>query len=86
MDINKIPAAPIMQTLGLSVLPEPFIDEADANTTYIGYAPIGVAEDEEGWMIIKKVKASNVTKTLYAGGKMEFAFAWSDRTSYDYSR
>ena len=44
------------------------------------------AEDEEGWVIVKKEKTGNVTKVLYANGSMKFECAWSQRTSYNYSR
>lgn len=86
MENNKIPAAPAVQTLGVNIIPEPFIDEADENTTYYGYAPMGTDENAEGWMIVKKVKSGTVTKALYAQGKMDYVSAWSNRTSYNYSR
>ena len=78
--------APVVKLLGVNELPEPFVDESDASTTYYGYAPLGTDEDEEGWMIVKKVKTGNITKTLYAQGSMDFAFSWSNRASYVYSR
>lgn len=84
----KIVEAPLIKTLGVSELPEPFVDETDsANGVVIyGWAPIGTAEDEEGWRIMKKVTESNVTKCLYPQASMEFKFKWSQRSTYTYAR
>lgn len=83
---SKVETAPLVKGFGLNELPEPFVDEASASVTYYGYAPLGTAEDEEGWVIVKKEKTGNVTKALYANGSMKFECAWSKRTSYNYSR
>ena len=31
--------APVVKLLGVNELPDPFVDESDASTTYYGYAP-----------------------------------------------
>lgn len=66
-------------------LPAPFVDEA-ADATYYGWAVLGVGEDEEAWRIMREKKDGTVTKREYAMGSLDFAFAWTKRTEYDYSR
>ena len=85
---TKVVDAPIVKTLGVSELPEPFVDETDlANGVVIyGWAPIGTAEDEEGWRLMKKVTDNDVTKYLYPQASMNFKFKWSDRSGYSYAR
>lgn len=78
-------SAPVMRTFH-EYLPEPFIDEASEDVKYVGYAPIGTEEDEEGWRIIRVSKVGTVTKSEYAQGSMGFESAWSKRTNYKYSR
>lgn len=78
-------AAPAVQTLGVNVLPEPFIDE-QSDATYYGWAVMGTNEDEPGWRIMRVKKTGTVTKSEYANGSMAFNFAWSERLSYVYSR
>ena len=36
--------APVVKLLGVNELPEPFVDEANASTTYYGYAPLGTQQ------------------------------------------
>jgi hypothetical protein len=76
---------PIVKTL-FEHLPKPFVDVADANNTYYGYAPLGAGEDEEKWRLELHQTTGNVTKVLYAEGSMDFRFSWTDRASYAYSR
>lgn len=77
--------APIVRTFS-EYLPEPFIDEVSADEKYYGWAPMGTSEDTEGWRIMKETKDGTVIKREYAQGTMDFASAWSERTSYNYSR
>ena len=84
MKITKT-TAPVVRTFS-EYLPEPFIDEVSETEKYIGYAPMGTDEDEEGWRIVKVVKEENVTKHLYAQGTMDFISAWNKRTEYSYTR
>lgn len=77
--------APVMRTF-YEYLPEPFIDEASEGVKYVGWAPIGTEEDEEGWRIMRETKTGTVTKREYAQGTMGFTSAWSERLNYRYSR
>lgn len=76
--------APVVQTLN-EYLPQPFVDEA-GDVTYYGWAPLGTAEDDKGWRIMREKKDGTVTKREYANGSMDFAFAWSERANYNYTR
>lgn len=77
--------APVVRTFS-EYLPEPYVDEANETTKYYGWAPMGTDEEEEGWRIMKETKVGNVTKREYAQGTMDFVSAWSQRTTYRYSR
>jgi hypothetical protein len=82
--MNEI-AAPLVKTFE-EYLPAPFEDVVSASVKYYGWAPLGVGEGDEGWRIMRESVTGNVTKREYAEGSMEFKFAWSQRTSYNYSR
>lgn len=84
MEVSK-KDAPIVRTFS-EYLPEPFIDEASADEKYYGWAPMGTSEDTEGWRIMKETKDGTVIKREYAQGTMDFISAWSERTTYNYSR
>lgn len=84
MEVSK-KDAPIVRTFS-EYLPEPFIDEVSANEKYYGWAPMGTAETDNGWRIMKETKSGTVTKREYAQGTMDFISAWSERTTYNYSR
>lgn len=77
--------APIVRTFS-EYLPEPFVDEVSADVKYYGWAPMGTPEDAEGWRIMKEEKDGTVIKRTYAQGTMDFTSAWSERTTYNYSR
>lgn len=77
--------APVVQLLS-DYMPKPIIDVASASVTYKGYAPLGTAEDANGWRIERITVAGTVTKTEYPTGRMEFGFKWSERTTLSYSR
>jgi hypothetical protein len=58
-----------------------------ANPEYLGYADPGVADNEEGWLIVKWTYDVNTyaeTKK-FADGSKAFNKAWSERANYDYS-
>lgn len=78
--------APVMQTLGVDCLPAPFEDTSTSGVKYIGWAPLGVSESDNGWRIMKETTTSGVIKREYPNGSMDFAFAWTNRTSYNYGR
>ena len=78
--------APVMQTLGVDWMPAPFEDTSVSGVKYIGWAPLGVEESESGWCIMKETTTGGVTKREYANGSMDFAFSWTNRASYTYSR
>ena len=77
--------APIVRTFN-EYLPEPFIDEVSVDEKYYGWAPMGTAETDNGWRIMKETKSGTVIKREYAQGTMDFISAWSERTTYNYSR
>lgn len=77
--------APIVRTFN-EYLPEPFIDMVSDDVKYYGWAPMGVSENESKWRIMRETKTGTVIKREYAQGTMDFVSAWSQRTSYMYSR
>lgn len=79
-------AAPVVQGLGVDYLPAPFEDKSNEGVIYYGWAPLGVAENEKGWRIMRETTHSGTIKREYAQGSMEFKFAWSERANYTYSR
>ena len=85
MEVTK-KTAPVVQLLGTNWMPEPFVDESTQDTTYYGWAPLGVGESENGWRIMRKKKEDGVTKCEYPNGSMDFVFNWTDRSNYDYGR
>jgi len=61
------------------------IDEVDANTTYIGFAPFGTATSAASWQIFKISVSGTVTTTTYADGNDNFDNIWDNRASLTYS-
>jgi len=59
------------------------IDEPDANTTYIGFAPRGDATSASTWLIKKISVSGTVTTTAWAS--TEFDQVWDDRASLTYT-
>lgn len=78
--------APVMQTLGVDFLPEPFEDTSTPGVRYVGWAPLSVSESDSGWRIMKETTKDGIIKREYAQGSMDFAFIWANRASYTYSR
>jgi len=59
------------------------IDEPDANTTYIGWAPRGALTSTESWLIKKISVSGNVTSTQWASEK--FDQEWDERANLTYT-
>lgn len=58
------------------------VDEADENTTYIGYFKNG----NPIYAVIQLVKKTgNVTEFLYPFGQFLFNFDWDERANYPYN-
>lgn len=84
MKPNNLPSAPVVQLLS-DLIPEPIVDIV-SGVTYKGFAPLGTAENEAGWLITRTKTTGTVTKVEYAQGVMDYSSKWSDRATYDYSR
>lgn len=61
------------------------IDEADANTTYIGKANHGTATSAASWQIQKVTVSGTVTTIAYAAGSDNYNQIWDNRASLSYS-
>ena len=58
-----------------------------SNVEYIGMAASGTSATAEAWQI-RAITYETDSKPLsikYAGGSLDYTFAWSDRTSLTYS-
>lgn len=62
-----------------------YIDEVDANTTYVGSAPRGSATSDDSWQIKKIVANGTVTSVTWADGTDRMEKIWDDRLTYTYS-
>lgn len=62
-----------------------YVDEVDANTTYVGKAPRGSSTSANNWFIQKIVVNGTVTSITYPGGSDRMDSVWDDRTTYTYS-
>lgn len=78
--------APTIQSLGVDYLPAPFEDTSISGVKYIGWAPLGVSESDNGWRIMRETTESGVIKREYPNGSMGFEFSWENRASYNYGR
>lgn len=78
--------APVYKNFGVDMIPAPFEDTSVPDTKYIGWAPIGVGENDQGWLIMREKTEDGITKREYANSKMEFNCKWTERTSYSYGR
>jgi len=61
------------------------LDQADANTLYIGKAQPGTLDSADAWQIRKMITTGGVTQFLWANGSAEFKANWSNRASLSYS-
>lgn len=62
-----------------------YIDEVDANTTYLGKAPRGSSTSIGNWFIQKIVTSGTVTSITYPNGTDRMEHIWDNRLSYTYS-
>jgi len=84
---------PIHRTL-LEAVPPPKVEEENLgggnSVSYTGFAPLGTADDDEAWKILRATitVAGNITTTLieFPQSSMEYKFKWSDRATLKYSR
>lgn len=58
-----------------------------SNTEYIGMAASGFGTDDEQWQIRAITYDANAKPLTikYAGGSADYAYAWDDRTTLQYS-
>lgn len=81
---SKVP--PIQSFPPIQAEALPFIDEVDASTKYVGYAPRGIGEKQAGWLLLKYETVGTVTKILFAEGSDRWDKVWDNRALYNYSR
>lgn len=61
------------------------LDQADANTLYIGEAQISSDSSAAVWRVRKLATSGTVTSMLWADGNQLFDNVWDNRTSLTYS-
>ena len=61
------------------------IDDANATTTYFGFAPVGSSESSASWKIKRLTTSGSITKLEYADGNVNYDNNWSNRASLTYS-
>lgn len=61
------------------------LDQVDANTLYIGEAPLGANDSEARWRISRYLTAGTVTTVMWANGDQKFDNIWNNRTSITYA-
>lgn len=61
------------------------LDQADANTLYIGEALPGTAESAPAWRIRKFLTVGSGSSMLYANGDSAFTNVWANRASLNYN-
>ena len=62
-----------------------YIDEVDANTTYLGSAPRGSSTADDSWQIKKILVNGTITSITYPNGDAKMAYVWDSRSGYTYS-
>lgn len=61
------------------------VDEAAADTTYLGFcAPGTTGTDQPKWSIMKIAQAGTETRFLWAGGLCAFSEVWDNRAALVY--
>ena len=60
------------------------LDSIDANTTYVGEAPIGANGTESRWRLRKLVQDGSVLSIFWADGNQSFDNVWDNRASLTY--
>ncbi len=61
------------------------IDQADATTTYFGWAAAGQAENDSVWKIKRLSISGNVTSINFADGDVAYDNIWDNRAALTYS-
>lgn len=61
------------------------IDEVNSELFYLGWAELGVAEDNPRWKIRKIQKVGTVWIQQYANGEETYVNSWADRSILNYS-
>lgn len=62
-----------------------YLDQVDANTLYVGEAPIGAIGSEARWRISRYLTTGTLTTVMWADGNQDFDNIWNNRTSLTYS-
>lgn len=60
------------------------LDQFDANTLYIGLAPIATLGSDPGWQIRRFLTTGSVSDLTWADGDQQFDNVWDNRTSLTY--
>jgi hypothetical protein len=62
-------------------------DRTDGQPVYVGYAAVGVTEDQYKWVIAKFIynEDDRLTKTIFANGNSNPSKSWDSRATYTYS-
>lgn len=61
------------------------LDQADANTLYIGEAPIGTTTSEARWAIRRMSTSGTISTIKWADGNEDYDNVWDNRASLSYS-
>jgi hypothetical protein len=87
-DINQAVYDETVQTNNVSLGQEEgilLVDEPDASTTYVGWAPAGTATSAASWKVVKIAVAGTVTSKKWADGNKRYDNVWDDRATLTYS-
>lgn len=60
------------------------LDQADADTLYVGEAPIGAATSESRWRISRILTSGTITSVKWADGDQDYNNVWDNRASLTY--
>jgi hypothetical protein len=89
--IDMLKAGTITTILGTTKVEDAnydiLVEDANATTTYYGYAALGQGTNTSGavWRILRKIYDSTSSQYYYAGGTDAFSFPWSGRGTLSYS-
>lgn len=92
VDVNKRIDAEALQVGGIDVFrlrttSGPMavrLDQADANTLYVGEALPGTTDASAAWRVRKVLTVGTVTSILYANGESSFINIWDNRAGLNY--
>lgn len=60
-------------------------EDANGNLLFIGWAQVGTARNQPGWIIKRRIVAGNRAFYAYSGGHADFRHRWDLRRRYQYS-